>query len=343
MGLTQGHVARGADAVQDFIESYCEGPPLLKRPGVDHNLAKAYLGLADTLVGFLAWLVQAVLSFATDSADKAVAADAEKAQKFMLAGFDDVEEVLAETAGDGPFFFGATFSVVDIAFAPWLQRSAATMEVLCGIPVRDGRYPQLEQWTEAMEARPAHRALCMDRETVIRTTLASAAAQSCSPAQRALWAERLKSVMSRDMTPDSVTRTAGAEAVQCLAACRDRLVPLAAHRAHDVSPFALDALLRAAAAVALRETPPSAADAVALLSADGAPAEALAAAAVFVRSRVAMPRDGSREACRRLRWALDAVAEALIGPVCARELLVSELNAYAEKIDFGALREAATL
>lgn len=57
---------------------------------------------------------------------------------------------------DGPYFL-EDFSLVDIVFAPFLERIVASVPYYKGEVVRgQGRWPNLEKWFDAMETRPAY-------------------------------------------------------------------------------------------------------------------------------------------------------------------------------------------
>ena len=62
----------------------------------------------------------------------------------------------------GPYFLEA-FSLVDIIFAPFLERIAASLAYYKGFMVRgQGRWLNLERWFAAMETRPPYLAFCSD-------------------------------------------------------------------------------------------------------------------------------------------------------------------------------------
>lgn len=65
------------------------------------------------------------------------------------------DELLGQTATDGPFFAGAQFTAADIAWAPFLERYAHQLPALHeGLVPRDAsKYPSLAAWYEAMESQ----------------------------------------------------------------------------------------------------------------------------------------------------------------------------------------------
>ena len=64
-----------------------------------------------------------------------------------------VEEALAATAERGPYFLGEKISLVDIMFAPFLERAAASLVYFKGFQFRGGEdsvareeYPHVNRW-----------------------------------------------------------------------------------------------------------------------------------------------------------------------------------------------------
>lgn len=57
----------------------------------------------------------------------------------------------------GPFFLGRDLSLVDITFVPMLERVVASLLYYKGCVVRgQGRWPAVERWFEALEARSTY-------------------------------------------------------------------------------------------------------------------------------------------------------------------------------------------
>ncbi|PRW59564.1 glutathione S-transferase isoform A [Chlorella sorokiniana] len=76
---------------------------------------------------------------------------------------DAVEAALGEA--EGPYFL-ADFGLVDITFAPFLERIVSSIAYYKGFRVRgEGRWPNLERWFAAMEARPAYAGFKSDHYT----------------------------------------------------------------------------------------------------------------------------------------------------------------------------------
>jgi len=65
--------------------------------------------------------------------------------------------VTALGQGKGGFFLGEQISMVDIKFAPFLERMHASLAYFKGFQVRDGeRWPSLARWFDAMEKRSTY-------------------------------------------------------------------------------------------------------------------------------------------------------------------------------------------
>lgn len=79
-------------------------------------------------------------------------ADYDKAVEKIPVAFARLEGAL-EKQGGGPFFNGATYSLVDAAYAPFLQRYTY-MERIRPSGVID-KFPRVKAWTQALLARPS--------------------------------------------------------------------------------------------------------------------------------------------------------------------------------------------
>lgn len=74
--------------------------------------------------------------------------------------------LLAERGG--PFFLGKEFSLVDAVYAPFLERIACSVPYWKGLTVRGGgRWPALDAWFDAMDARPAYAAIKSDDFSIV--------------------------------------------------------------------------------------------------------------------------------------------------------------------------------
>ena len=79
-------------------------------------------------------------------------ADYLKARERIPAPFERLEGALARQ-GSGPFFNGAVYSLVDAAYAPFLQRYFF-LDRIRPLGFID-KYPRLKAWGEALMARPS--------------------------------------------------------------------------------------------------------------------------------------------------------------------------------------------
>mmetsp|Transcript_36468 Transcript_36468/g.117007 ORF Transcript_36468/g.117007 Transcript_36468/m.117007 type:complete len:391 (+) Transcript_36468:143-1315(+) len=222
VGPSAWRVIRGAIDIADFIETSCAGPLLLCLPGIDLNLAKVYLSLAEVVEGHLMGMTKAAVAAALEPEKEGLQREAKESDRWLLSTLEDVDLAVQESGG--PFFFGAVFSVVDMAFAPWIDRAAAMLSFLRKVDVRcGGRFPGVQAWLAAMEARPAHRALRLDDETHVRIA-ASAWISTVGLVPRHVLRTPPPSWAVEDGDCDPL---AAAEAAQCLAACHAGVVALA--------------------------------------------------------------------------------------------------------------------
>jgi len=79
-------------------------------------------------------------------------ADYDKAAALVPGAFEKLERAL-ERQGDGPFFNGTGYSLVDAAYAPFLQRHLF-LERIRKLGHID-RFPRVKAWAEAIVARPS--------------------------------------------------------------------------------------------------------------------------------------------------------------------------------------------
>src|SRR5437868_13949436 len=78
--------------------------------------------------------------------------DYNKAAEQIPVPFERLEKAI-ERQGSGPFFNGAKYSLVDAAYAPFLQRYVFLDRIR---PIGQmEKYPRLKAWTEALMARPS--------------------------------------------------------------------------------------------------------------------------------------------------------------------------------------------
>ncbi len=91
-------------------------------------------------------------SSVTGCAYAATEADFQKAVAKIPEAFDRLEKAL-EKQGSGPFFNGAKYSLVDSAYAPFLQRYVF-LDRIRKLGVIE-KFPRVKAWCDALMARPS--------------------------------------------------------------------------------------------------------------------------------------------------------------------------------------------
>ena len=79
-----------------------------------------------------------------------------KAAGGIAKPFGKLDEALAQRGNDGPYFNGAKFSLVDAAYAPFLQRYTF-LDRLKPVGIIE-KFPRLAAWRDALLAHPAVKA-----------------------------------------------------------------------------------------------------------------------------------------------------------------------------------------
>ncbi|KAK9905873.1 hypothetical protein WJX75_007986 [Coccomyxa subellipsoidea] len=136
-------IVESAEIMRILEEAFPDHNPLLPSKGSkDRQRADSLMRLERRL--FSDWLSWLTTSWSHEAN-----------KREFIATMDAVDRELG--AAGGPFFLGADLSMVDVVFAPFLERIAASILYYKGFTVRgDGRWKNLERWYEAMEARPAY-------------------------------------------------------------------------------------------------------------------------------------------------------------------------------------------
>ena len=104
------------------------------------------------LIGMSTDYVPSFASSVTGCVYAATEADYQKAIAKIPEAFERLEKAL-EKQGSGPFFNGAEYSLVDAAYAPFLQRYVF-LDRIHKIGQLE-KYPRLKAWTEAIMNRPS--------------------------------------------------------------------------------------------------------------------------------------------------------------------------------------------
>jgi len=332
-----GRLYTESAAIATLLEREFPQLPLMPPPGsTARRAADAHLRLERQL--FSAWM--GWLTSARSDAQQRAAFEAPLAA---------VEEALG--GAGGPFFLGAELSLVDITFAPFLERMAASLLYYKGFALRAPARPRLAAWFAAMEARPTYAAIQSDFYTHahdLPPQLGGCEFNQAGPAHAALidgeargpgsnWHLPLPPLSAHSSEPYSAGEVPARDRLQAAArlignraaitrfaargcgarGSRPVAAPLADPTATPGEAYLadVDAALRLTAHQLLAGDGGEGARAA--LRAAAAPgamrAQPAAAAAVYLRDRVGVPRDLRFPAARQLRAHLNAVIDALQG------------------------------
>jgi glutathione S-transferase len=330
-------IAESNDIIMAIEAAFPDHRPLLPSPEADperHARVRPLLSLEREV--FSAWF-----RWLTSSANHA----ASLANMRSLLGRVDAELAVD---GAGPFFLGAEPTLVDIFFAPFLERMAASLPYYKGLRVRDAdAYPRIAAWFAAMEARPAYRHIQSDYYTHVRdlppqigrcVSVPEAApfADAIDGVDGASWALRgpdAPEPLGRVLQPtDGLGQDASAarrEAAERLTANHEAVVRFAARglgkpgfppvSAELSDPRAtpdeaalplVDAALRHVVHALLEGT-----DAAGETLSDGLEPRATTVALGYLRDRISVPRDMSYPAALELRAHLNWMIEHTSRPV----------------------------
>lgn len=69
----------------------------------------------------------------------------ERARAAFCQAMDSVDSALAQIGGGGPFFLGEDISMVDIAWAPFLERQNASLLFWKGFKLRNGGWENINR------------------------------------------------------------------------------------------------------------------------------------------------------------------------------------------------------
>ncbi|CAI5507168.1 unnamed protein product, partial [Closterium sp. Naga37s-1] len=85
----------------------------------------------------------------------------------MGSHLDSLEAALGKHQENGPFFLGS-FSYVDIAYLPFLERFRIAFDHFCRTDITKGR-PNLQRWFESAATIQAYTDTCMERDAIVTT------------------------------------------------------------------------------------------------------------------------------------------------------------------------------
>jgi glutathione S-transferase len=143
-----GKIITESAVIQGLLEELYPEPALLPKNGTQERArASALMRLERRL--FSDWLQWLCNSWGNDG---------------NRVAFENTMDTIDKELGaaEGPYFL-SNFSLVDIIFAPFLERVVASIPYYKGVIVRgQGRYPNLDRWFEAMETREPYLAFRSD-------------------------------------------------------------------------------------------------------------------------------------------------------------------------------------
>ncbi|KAF8402794.1 hypothetical protein HHK36_010885 [Tetracentron sinense] len=129
-----------------YVDSHFEGPPLLPDDPVKREFAEELLSYTDTFTRVVYTSFKGV------------------AENEVGSAFDYLEKALSKF-DDGPFFLGQ-FSLVDIAYAPFIERFQPFLLEVKKYDITTGR-PKLEAWIEEMNKIEAYKQTQCDRQELL--------------------------------------------------------------------------------------------------------------------------------------------------------------------------------
>ncbi|MBV9829734.1 MAG: glutathione S-transferase family protein [Alphaproteobacteria bacterium] len=129
-----------SSAINEFLDETVE-PRLHPADPVQRAINRAWTDYVPTFA-----------SSVTGCAYAATEEDYKKAIAKIPEAFDRLEKAL-EKQGSGPFFNGASYSLVDAAYAPFLQRYVF-LDHIHAIGQLE-KFPRLKAWVDALMARPS--------------------------------------------------------------------------------------------------------------------------------------------------------------------------------------------
>ncbi len=148
--LVDGRPIFESSIINELLEELYPARPLFPSDPIARAEARGFIALANDVAmpaGF-----HALMAMAGGSSGDALA----KPLAGLRDALDTLEAILADRAG--PFFGGSAFSLVDVAFAPFLRRLRLTEG--WGVPEAQmlSSFPAVSAWTEAVLAHPSVRA-----------------------------------------------------------------------------------------------------------------------------------------------------------------------------------------
>lgn len=151
----------GHDLLAWIEENFPNHGPRMGFPeGTEPMLIEKYCKRDDALAGALGAYMGA------DDADRSALSEA-RGKVYELLG--SLEEDLGRHP-EGPFLFGAAFTIPDLRLIPWLERLDVLPAHFKGERLLTGsakhRFPRVEAWLQALRSRPAYQGIRLDNESL---------------------------------------------------------------------------------------------------------------------------------------------------------------------------------
>ncbi|KAI4370638.1 hypothetical protein MLD38_018966 [Melastoma candidum] len=131
-----------------YVDSHFDGPSLYPEDPAKKEFAEELLVYVDSFT-------KAVFTSLKGGSDDEAA-----------AAFDQIEEALGKFE-EGPFFIGQ-FSLVDIAYAPFIERFQPFLLEVKGIDITAGR-PRLAAWIKELSKNDAYSQTCADPKQLVES------------------------------------------------------------------------------------------------------------------------------------------------------------------------------
>ncbi|PSC72974.1 glutathione S-transferase [Micractinium conductrix] len=146
-----GRIITESAVIQQVLEALDPETPMLPPEGSAERARAAELMRLERKL-FSAWLQWLCNGWGHES----------NKETFKIV-MGSIDAALGEAPG--PYFL-SEFGLVDVTFAPFLERIVSSLLYYKGFAVRgQGRWPNVERWFEAMEARPAYAGFKSDHYT----------------------------------------------------------------------------------------------------------------------------------------------------------------------------------
>ena len=128
--------------VNEYLDEVFPQPALLPKDPGTRATARIWIDYANTRF-VPAW--GALLRGQTD-------AERSSARTALLESLEYIEtQGLQKSSGDGPYWFGANPSLVDLSFYPWFERWAALEHYRGSLSI--AKFERLQRWRDALAAR----------------------------------------------------------------------------------------------------------------------------------------------------------------------------------------------